>query len=204
MCIFLLNYWQKHEDKANNDFKVTSSDLAGVPQLEIMCCFGCMSVLANYFVFMTFFPACVSLVLEVRMTQNLSKTVVVTLLRCANDPSVCSHACLNVKLSRESREGRPIWQLSHLAHVLAEEEDNKPNPVTQRVKIIMVRTQNKWTHKTKLKHDTQRGMPFYYILSPSDWPWFMHTHDWLKIPARTAQWRDQQLRGWSLVVTCCL
>ncbi|CAG5867707.1 unnamed protein product [Menidia menidia] len=78
--------------------------MSGVPQLEIMCCFGCMSVLANYFVFMTFFPACVSLVLE---------------------------------LSRESREGRPIWQMSHLAHVLAEEEDNKPNPVTQRVKIIM-------------------------------------------------------------------
>ncbi|XP_071757538.2 3-hydroxy-3-methylglutaryl-coenzyme A reductase-like [Centroberyx gerrardi] len=78
--------------------------MSGVPQLEIMCCFGCMSVLANYFVFMTFFPACVSLVLE---------------------------------LSRESREGRPIWQLSHFARVLAEEEDNKPNPVTQRVKMIM-------------------------------------------------------------------
>ncbi|KAL6096532.1 hmgcr [Pungitius sinensis] len=78
--------------------------MSGVPQLELMCCFGCMSVLANYFVFMTFFPACVSLVLE---------------------------------LSRESREGRPIWQLSHFARVLAEEEDNKPNPVTQRVKIIM-------------------------------------------------------------------
>lgn len=42
----------------------------GVPQLEIMCCFGCMSVLANYFVFMTFFPACVSLVLEVRCACN--------------------------------------------------------------------------------------------------------------------------------------
>lgn len=78
--------------------------MSGVPQLEIMCCFGCMSVLANYFVFMTFFPACVSLVLE---------------------------------LSRESREGRPIWQLSQFSCVLAEEEDNKPNPVTQRVKIIM-------------------------------------------------------------------
>ncbi|XP_008323749.1 3-hydroxy-3-methylglutaryl-coenzyme A reductase-like [Cynoglossus semilaevis] len=78
--------------------------MSGVPQLEIMCCFGCMSVLANYVVFMTFFPACVSLVLE---------------------------------LSRESREGRPVWQLSHFARVLAEEEDNKPNPVTQRVKIIM-------------------------------------------------------------------
>ncbi|KAI7796284.1 3-hydroxy-3-methylglutaryl-CoA reductase b, partial [Triplophysa rosa] len=78
--------------------------MSGVRQLEIMCCFGCMSVLANYFVFMTFFPACVSLVLE---------------------------------LSRESREGRPIWQLSHFARVLEEEEVNKPNPVTQRVKMIM-------------------------------------------------------------------
>lgn len=77
--------------------------MSGVRQLEIMCCFGCMSVLASYFVFVTFFPACVSLVLE---------------------------------LSRESREGRPIWQLSHFARVL-EEEENKPNPVTQRVKMIM-------------------------------------------------------------------
>ncbi|MCJ8741219.1 hypothetical protein PDJAM_G00068100 [Pangasius djambal] len=78
--------------------------MSGVRQLELVCCFGCISVLANYFVFMTFFPACVSLVLE---------------------------------LSRESREGRPVWQLSHFARVLKEEEDNKPNPVTQRVKIIM-------------------------------------------------------------------
>lgn len=44
--------------------------LTGVRQLEIMCCFGCLSVLANYFVFMTFFPACVSLVLEVRSFQH--------------------------------------------------------------------------------------------------------------------------------------
>ncbi|XP_045891185.1 3-hydroxy-3-methylglutaryl-CoA reductase a [Micropterus dolomieu] len=78
--------------------------MSGVRQLEIMCCFGCMSVLANYFVFMTFFPACVSLVLE---------------------------------LSRERQEGHPIWQLSHFSRVMEEEEDNKPNPVTQRVKMIM-------------------------------------------------------------------
>lgn len=77
--------------------------MSGVRQLEIMCCFGCMSVLANYFVFMTFFPACVSLVLE---------------------------------LARENQEGHPIWQLSHFSEVM-EEEDNKPNPVTQRVKMIM-------------------------------------------------------------------
>ncbi|XP_041854429.1 3-hydroxy-3-methylglutaryl-coenzyme A reductase-like isoform X2 [Melanotaenia boesemani] len=93
--------------------------MSGVRQLEIMCGFGCMSVLANYFVFMTFFPACVSLVLE---------------------------------LSRESQEGHPIWQLSHFSRVM-EEEDNKPNPVTQRVKMIMslglvmVHAHSRWISK---------------------------------------------------------
>uniref|UniRef100_A0A8C5E8G9 3-hydroxy-3-methylglutaryl coenzyme A reductase n=1 Tax=Gouania willdenowi TaxID=441366 RepID=A0A8C5E8G9_GOUWI len=105
--------------------------MSGVPQLEIMCCFSCMSVLANYFVFMTFFPACVSLVLE---------------------------------LSRESREGRPIWQLSHFARVLAEEEDNKPNPVTQRVKIIMVR---------KLLKLQPMSRESYFPFQKS---WFTHHH----------------------------
>lgn len=42
-----------------------------------------------------------------------------------------------MQLSRESQEGHPIWQLSHFSRVM-EEEDNKPNPVTQRVKMIMV------------------------------------------------------------------
>jgi hydroxymethylglutaryl-CoA reductase (NADPH) len=41
------------------------------------------------------------------------------------------------QLSRENQEGHPIWQLSHFNKVM-EEEDNKPNPVTQRVKMIMV------------------------------------------------------------------
>ncbi|KAF3851597.1 hypothetical protein F7725_013369 [Dissostichus mawsoni] len=45
--------------------------MSGVRQLEIMCCFGCMSVLANYF------------------------------------------------LSRDSREGHPIWQLSHFSRPLS-------------------------------------------------------------------------------------
>uniref|UniRef100_A0ABM5FTL2 3-hydroxy-3-methylglutaryl coenzyme A reductase n=1 Tax=Pogona vitticeps TaxID=103695 RepID=A0ABM5FTL2_9SAUR len=100
--------------------------MSGVRQLEIMCCFGCMSVLANYFVFMTFFPACVSLVLE---------------------------------LSRESREGHPIWQLSHFARVL-EEEENKPNPVTQRVKMIMslglvlVHAHSRWIAEPSVQNST--------------------------------------------------
>ncbi|XP_073536103.1 3-hydroxy-3-methylglutaryl-Coenzyme A reductase isoform X2 [Phyllobates terribilis] len=101
--------------------------MSGVRQLEIMCCFGCMSVLANYFAFMTFFPACVSLVLE---------------------------------LSRESREGRPIWQLTQFANVLEEEEDNKPNPVTQRVKMIMslglvlVHAHSRWISEPSPQNNT--------------------------------------------------
>ena len=34
-----------------------------------MCCFGCLSVVANYVAFMSFYPACLSLVLEVSTAQ---------------------------------------------------------------------------------------------------------------------------------------
>uniref|UniRef100_A0A8C6TK98 3-hydroxy-3-methylglutaryl coenzyme A reductase n=1 Tax=Neogobius melanostomus TaxID=47308 RepID=A0A8C6TK98_9GOBI len=104
--------------------------MSGVRQLEIMCGFGCMSVLANYFVFMTFFPACVSLVLE---------------------------------LSRESKEGHPIWQLHHFSRAL-EEEDNKPNPVSQRVKMIMslglvmVHAHSRWIAEP-LSGNSTEGLP---------------------------------------------
>lgn len=78
--------------------------LSGVKQLETMCCFGCLSVIANYLAFMTFFPSCLALVLE---------------------------------LSRDSLDGRPVWQLKQMSKLLHEEEEEKPNPVTQRVKVIM-------------------------------------------------------------------
>ncbi|XP_059172811.1 3-hydroxy-3-methylglutaryl-coenzyme A reductase-like [Physella acuta] len=79
--------------------------LSGVKQLETMCCFGCLSVITNYLAFMTFYPACLSLVLEI---------------------------------SRDRNQGKPLQQLQQLAKVLQkEEEEKKPNPVTQRVKIIM-------------------------------------------------------------------
>jgi hydroxymethylglutaryl-CoA reductase (NADPH) len=39
--------------------------VAGVRRLEVLCCYACMSVLVNYVVFMTFYPACLSLILEV-------------------------------------------------------------------------------------------------------------------------------------------
>ncbi|XP_064619834.1 3-hydroxy-3-methylglutaryl-coenzyme A reductase-like isoform X2 [Lineus longissimus] len=81
--------------------------LSGVPKMESMCCFGCLSVIANYLAFMTFFPAALALVLEV---------------------------------TREKNEGQPVWQLNmsqSITKVLQEDDELKPNPVTQRVKIIM-------------------------------------------------------------------
>ena len=69
-----------------------------------MCCFGCMSIMASYFVFMTFFPASLALVLEVYL----------------HDPNNSG------------------WHLDNLARDMQEEElTKKPNPVAQRVKLIM-------------------------------------------------------------------
>jgi hydroxymethylglutaryl-CoA reductase (NADPH) len=39
--------------------------LSGVHRLEMLSYFACLSVLVNYIVFMTFYPACLSLILEV-------------------------------------------------------------------------------------------------------------------------------------------
>ncbi|XP_037943781.1 3-hydroxy-3-methylglutaryl-coenzyme A reductase-like [Teleopsis dalmanni] len=38
--------------------------LSGVQRLEVLCTFAVMSVLVNYIVFMTFYPACLSLILD--------------------------------------------------------------------------------------------------------------------------------------------
>ena len=46
-------------------------NISGVQQVETMCYFGCLSVVANYFAFMTFYPACLALVLEVNFDNSL-------------------------------------------------------------------------------------------------------------------------------------
>lgn len=40
--------------------------LSGVERLETLCMFTCMSFIVNYVVIMSFYPACLSLVLDVR------------------------------------------------------------------------------------------------------------------------------------------
>lgn len=42
--------------------------LSGVKRLEILCSFACLGIVVNYIVFMTFYPACLSLILEVRFS----------------------------------------------------------------------------------------------------------------------------------------
>lgn len=81
---------------------IGAGTLSGVSRLEQMCAFACLSILVNYIVFMTFFPACLSLVLE---------------------------------LSNRCSSGQPPWQMAQLARAMVEEE--RPNPVVQRVKVIM-------------------------------------------------------------------
>ncbi|XP_017786105.1 PREDICTED: 3-hydroxy-3-methylglutaryl-coenzyme A reductase-like [Nicrophorus vespilloides] len=78
--------------------------LSGVHRLEMLSCFACLSVVVNYVVFMTFYPACLSLILELSRTTNL-------------------YGKRDIKRSLISRA--------------LNEEDQKSNPVLERVKIIM-------------------------------------------------------------------
>lgn len=79
--------------------------LSGVQRLEILCGFAVMSVIVNYIVFMTFYPACLSLIMDLsRNGMDMSKV-------------------------KEKAKDSLIIHLS--------EEDQKPNPVVQRVKMIM-------------------------------------------------------------------
>ncbi|UYV77516.1 HMGCR, partial [Cordylochernes scorpioides] len=77
--------------------------LSDVRRLEHMCCYACMSAVVNYIVFMTFFPACLSLIIE---------------------------------LSRERKAAGDVWRLARVLQQ-PKEEEQMPNPVLQRVKVIM-------------------------------------------------------------------
>ncbi|UYV77517.1 HMGCR, partial [Cordylochernes scorpioides] len=77
--------------------------VADVRRLEHMCCYACMSAVVNYIVFMTFFPACLSLIIE---------------------------------LSRERKAAGDVWRLARVLQQ-PKEEEQMPNPVLQRVKVIM-------------------------------------------------------------------
>ncbi|XP_014280269.1 3-hydroxy-3-methylglutaryl-coenzyme A reductase [Halyomorpha halys] len=83
---------------------VSVGTLSGIRRLEILCYFACLSVLVNYIVFMTFYPSCLSLILE---------------------------------LARSDPGKTPSWHRRFKAITELKEHGQKPNPVLQRVKMIM-------------------------------------------------------------------
>ncbi|XP_033219073.1 3-hydroxy-3-methylglutaryl-coenzyme A reductase [Belonocnema kinseyi] len=76
--------------------------LSGVRRLEILCTFACLGVVVNYLVFMTFYPACLSLILELSRGNHAMGADKILMMHPLN------------------------------------EEDRKPNPVVERVKLIMI------------------------------------------------------------------
>lgn len=81
--------------------------LSGVQRLELLCGFAVMSVVVNYIVFMTFYPACLSLILDLSPNNETPSSSI----KAKGKDSILMRA-LN-------------------------EENQKPNPVVQRVKVIM-------------------------------------------------------------------
>lgn len=73
-----------------SQFFVSFIFFVGVAELETICQFGCLSLVTHYVIFMTFFPACLSLFLEVGFlhrkywtqsnflvqTENIGKAVI--------------------------------------------------------------------------------------------------------------------------------
>lgn len=83
---------------------ISVGTLSGIQRLETLCYFACLSVVVNYVVFMTFYPSCLSLILE---------------------------------LSRNDEDKTPSWHQSFKVISELKEHGQKPNPVLERVKIIM-------------------------------------------------------------------
>jgi len=86
--------------------------LSGVGRLEVLCGYGCMSAVVNYLVFMTFYPACLALVLELSDRKP--------------EPDV--DAVLAAAPSHWQQQVKVLKQMMAL---------EQPNPVVQRVKLIM-------------------------------------------------------------------
>lgn len=111
---------------------ISVGTLCGIRRLEILSYFACMSVIINYVVFMTFYPACLSLILE--LVHNQSGNL-------------------------------PPWYYHSSAIYEMHEQGQKPNPVLQRVKIIMafglvmVHLNSRWA-LVGIEEDDQTVSPF--------------------------------------------
>lgn len=92
--------------------------LSGPQRLEMISWFAIISVIVNYVVFMTFYPACLSLTLD--LSRNCNTNAVI-----ASSEAIVERPAEMYKI----RDPSLIRALS--------EEDQKQNPIVQRVKLIM-------------------------------------------------------------------
>lgn len=117
---------QKFVDSPISDCNfLTLLQISGVHRLEMLSCFACLSVVVNYIVFMTFYPACLSLILEVSKLVSFRPKwyLLMSLLQLSRTTGIYGYRRKSIKTSLMSRA--------------LKEEDRKANPVVQRVKLIM-------------------------------------------------------------------
>ncbi|KAH0952187.1 hypothetical protein HN011_000262 [Eciton burchellii] len=104
--------------------------LSGVRRLEVLCSFACLGVIVNYVIFMTFYPACLSVILE-------HKNNYMMLLENTQRNSEETEERQNeVILSRENNMSRLSADKIFMIESL--NQDQKSNPVVERVKMIMI------------------------------------------------------------------
>lgn len=100
--------------------------LSGVRRLEVLCGYGCMSAVVNYLVFMTFYPACLALVLELSDRKPEPAPM--------SDESSSSSKENVVAKAKSDTPSQWQQQVKVLKQMMALDQ---PNPVVQRVKVIM-------------------------------------------------------------------
>ena len=82
--------------------------ISGARRLEIVCWFGAMSIIANYVVFMTFFPAALSLVMEVMIgCTSMMSAVCVSVVTAYSVVTTCRCTCGVLGLS--FHPSLPLW-----------------------------------------------------------------------------------------------
>jgi len=98
--------------------------LSGVRKLEVLCGYGCLSAVVNYVVFMTFYPACLALVLELSAKSDPVPVIAMDLMTP------------NQMAAKSPSTPPPQWQqqVKLLKQMMALEQTN---PVVQRVKMMM-------------------------------------------------------------------
>lgn len=103
--------------------------LSGVQRLEVLSGFAVMSVIVNYVVFMTFYPACLSLTLDLSRNCSGNRSTSVAAANGNNNNNIVNNNNLEGVEKHKIRDPSLIRALS--------EEDQKQNPIIQRVKLIM-------------------------------------------------------------------